>query len=175
MTQPPPQKPPLEERLTDTVFKLIVAGSGGYALYNLYVEDIPKAAIACLVSFSSGLMTSFGQGLMAKLSTSMKQRGESSGALIDRTIDTTVDKTLTRLTGFHRQYLEALKTHCQNLNVEGYKGRLPRLVLDKVYVPLRVNSGIQSPPSLNSSPQHRNLSIWDLLPKSHHPDKTFPG
>ena len=74
MTQQPPQKPTLEERLTDTVFKLIVAGSGGYALYNLYREDIPKAAIAGLISVGSSLMTNFGQGLMTALGDRMKQR-----------------------------------------------------------------------------------------------------
>ncbi|MEO1122997.1 MAG: hypothetical protein AAFW84_03080 [Cyanobacteria bacterium J06635_15] len=78
MTQPPPQKPTFEERLSDAVFKLIVAGSGGYALYNLYLEDIPKAAISGLVAFGSGLMTSFGQGLMNALTNRMKQRGEAT-------------------------------------------------------------------------------------------------
>lgn len=65
MTQTP--LPTLEERLTDAVLKLLVAGSGGYALYNLYLEDIPKAAIAAAISFGSGLMTSFGKGLMTAL------------------------------------------------------------------------------------------------------------
>ncbi|MGP1387844.1 MAG: NACHT domain-containing protein [Thainema sp.] len=169
MTQPSP-KPSLEERLTDAVFKLVVAGSGGYALYNLYLEDIPKAAISGLVAFGFGLATNFGQGLMNALSSRMKQRGEASGKFIDQQIDQTVDKTLTRLTGFHRQYLEALKTHCHNLRVEGYKGRLPRLVLEEVYVPLRVHSGT----TRNVSLQRGSLAIWDLLPKIHHADQKFP-
>jgi len=59
----------------------------------------------------------------------MKKPGAASGKLIDRALDNTVDKTLTGLTGFHGQYLEALKTHCHNLKVEGYKGRLPKAPL----------------------------------------------
>ena len=166
----PPQKPTIEERLTDAVIKLVVAGSGGYALYNLYIDDLPKAAIAGSISIVSTLLTKFGEGLTSSLGDRMKERGESSGNIVNEAIDTTVDKTLTRLTGFHQQYLEALKTHCHNLKVEGYKGRLPRLVLEEVYVPLRVHSGSQSLVSL----QKRNLKIWDLLPKTHHPDRAFP-
>ena len=170
MTQQSPQKPTIEERLTDTLIKLIVAGSGGYALYNLYLEDIPKAAIAGLVAFGSGLMTSFGQGFMDAMSDRMKKRGEASGKMIDQAFDNTLENTLTRLTGFHEQYLKALKTQCHNLKVEGYKGRLPRLALEEVYVPLRVNPGAQR----NFPLQSRSLEIWDLLPKAHHLNKTFP-
>ncbi|MCG8364480.1 MAG: GUN4 domain-containing protein [Pseudanabaenales cyanobacterium] len=169
MTQQPPQKPTFEERLTDAALKITVIGSGAYALYNLFLEDLPKATIAGLVSFGSGLMTSFGHGLMATLGDRMKQRGEASGKIIDQAIDNTVEKTLTRLTGFHQQYLEALKIHCHNLKVEGYKGRLPRLVLEEVYVPLRINPGKKR----NNPLQIPSLKIWDLLPKVNHPDKTF--
>lgn len=168
--QPPQPKKPFEERLTDAVVKLIATGSGGYALYNLYVEDMPKAAIAGIVALGSSLMTSFGQGFTKALSDRMKQRGESSGKLINQKFDTTVDKTLTQLTGFHPQYLDALQTHCHNLKVEGYKGRLPRLVLEDVYVPLRVHSETASRISRTS----RNLEIWDLLPTAQHPDQRFP-
>ncbi|MGD1860518.1 MAG: GUN4 domain-containing protein [Leptolyngbyaceae cyanobacterium] len=168
MTQPPPPKPTFEERLSDAIFKLLVAGSGGYALYNLYLEDVPKAAISGLVAFGSGLMTSFGQGLMKALTNRMKQRGEASGKFIDRAVDNTVDKTLTRLTGFHRQYLEALKTRCVDLNVEGYGG-LPRLALEDIYVALRMHPGGQGNPML----QNRNLTIWNILPKADDPDGHF--
>ena len=140
MSQQPPQPPTLEARLTDAVFKLLVAGSGGYALYNLYLEDIPKAAISGIVAFGFGLMTQFGQGLMEALGSRMKQRGEASGKAIDQAIDNTVGRTLTRLTGFHRQYLEALKARCVDLNVEGYGG-LPRLALEEIYVSLRMHPG----------------------------------
>ncbi|WP_204152419.1 GUN4 domain-containing protein [Leptolyngbya sp. CCY15150] len=88
---------------------------------------------------------------------------------VDRTFDNRVELTLSTVTGFHRQYLEALKTHCHSINIEGYKGRLPRLVLEKVYVPLRVS--VDDP---DRSPlQNRSLKIWDKLPKVEQPDGYF--
>ncbi|MGJ3247686.1 MAG: GUN4 domain-containing protein [Elainellaceae cyanobacterium] len=168
----PQQKPPLEERLTDAVIKLLMTGSGGYALYSLYVDDVPKAAISGIVSFGFALVTSFGQGFIKTLSDRMRQRGEASGQAIDEAIDTTVDKALTRLSGFHRQYLEALKTYCHNLKVEGFKGYLPRLALDKIYVPLRVHTGSSDSQS-SAHLTKGSLKVWDLLPKVNHPDGYF--
>jgi hypothetical protein len=168
MIPQPPPPPTLEKRLADAVFKLLVAGSGGYALYNLYLEDIPKAAISGMLAFGFGLMTNFGQGLMDTLGNRMKQRGEASGKVIDQAIDETVDKTLTRLTGFHRQYLEAQQTRCVDLNVEGYGG-LPRLALEEIYVSLRMHPGGKG----NLALQNRSLSIWDILPKAGDPPNTF--
>ncbi|MGB3515131.1 MAG: GUN4 domain-containing protein [Elainellaceae cyanobacterium] len=89
---------------------------------------------------------------------------------VDRTFDDRFELTLSTVTGFHRQYLEALKAHCHSINIEGYKGRLPRLVLEKVYVPLRVS--VDDP---DRSPlQNRSLKIWDKLPKVEQPDGYFP-
>ncbi|NEQ46970.1 MAG: NACHT domain-containing protein [Leptolyngbya sp. SIOISBB] len=113
-------------------------------------------------------MTNLGQGLMSALGNRMKQRGEASGKLIDRAVDNALDKTLTRLTGFHRQYLEALRTRCVDLNVEGYGG-LPRLALEDIYVELRMHPGGQGNPTL----QNRNLTIWNILPKANDPDGHF--
>jgi len=48
MTQPPPEQPNFEKRLTDALVNLVVVGSGGYALHNLSVDEVPKAAIAQL-------------------------------------------------------------------------------------------------------------------------------
>ncbi len=89
MTPSPKPKPSIEERLTDAIVKLFVAGSGGYALYNLYLDDIPKAAISGVVACGFGLVSSFGQGLMDALTQRMKQRGEASGNIIDQALDKT--------------------------------------------------------------------------------------
>ncbi|MGJ3245132.1 MAG: GUN4 domain-containing protein [Elainellaceae cyanobacterium] len=169
----PQQKPPLEERLTDAVIKLLMTGSGGYALYSLYVDDVPKAAISGIVSFGFGLVTSFGQGFIKTLSDRMRQRGEASGQAIDEAIDTTLDKALTRLSGFHRQYLEALKTECYNLPVEGFGRYSPPLVLQKIYVPLRIKAD-SFKRGTNAGRADTNLKIWQLLPQAHHADRSFP-
>ncbi|MBD1919088.1 MULTISPECIES: GUN4 domain-containing protein [Cyanophyceae] len=167
MSQLPPDS--FSDKVTDVLIKLFIAGSGGSALYFLYLNELPKAVIAALVSAGAILLTSFGEGLMDKLKGGMKRQGEIVGEVTTEAVGTARDLTWARLSGLSKQYLEALKTHCHNLNVEGYKGRLPRLVLDEVYVPLRVNAGTQKGNSL-----HRRREIWDLLPKANQPDQTFP-
>ena len=66
---------------------------------------------------------------------------------------------------FKKQYLEALKTHCYALEVEGFRGNLPRLPLKEIFVPLRLDSDPDSTLS-------RKLikKIWDLLPKDNNTD-----
>ncbi len=170
---PPQQRPPFEERLTDAAIKLLVTGSGGYALYSLYIDDLPKAAISGMISLGSGLITSFGQGLIKTLSSRMKQLGEASGHAIDGTITPNVDKAWTQLSGFHQHYLEALKTESYNLPVEGFGRYSPPLVLQKIYVPLRIKVDLfQRTP--NAERPEANLKIWQLLPQAHHADKLFP-
>ncbi len=61
---------------------------------------------------------------------------------------------------FKKQYLEALKTYCYALEVEGFRGNLPRLPLKEIFVPLRLDS------DPDSNRTHKIINkIWDLLPK----------
>jgi len=168
--KPPLPKSGFSTKLTDVLIKLLFAGGGGSALYFLYIDELPKAAIAASIAAAAALLSSFSDGLMNVLKHWFNQHGAKSGAAITQAIDNTVEKTLTRVTGFHQHYLDALKTHCHNLKVEGYKGRLPRLVLEDVYVPLRMHPGSHP----QTPAQRRPLKIWDLLPKTNRPDNTFP-
>ncbi len=118
--------------------------------------------------FLSLLGSAAGVWVLIKLVSRVAPRVERAIDTADQTVSRQVDRVQTSFSGFGPKYLEALKTHCHNLNVEGYKGRLPRLVLDEVYVPLRVNAGTQEGNSL-----HRRREIWDLLPRVDQPDKTF--
>ena len=59
----PPPKPDFSEKLTDALIKLLVVGSGGSTLYFLYINELPKAAIAGAIAVVSGLLGSFGVGL----------------------------------------------------------------------------------------------------------------
>jgi len=95
MTSPPS----LPDKLTDALIKLVWTGSGGYALYSVYTEDLPKAAISALVYFGAALMTSFGQGLMGQLTGSMKSRGENAGKSVNKAVDTAAEITWARLSG----------------------------------------------------------------------------
>jgi hypothetical protein len=163
MTQPSPH-----DKLTDALIKLVWAGSGSYALYSLYTDDLPKAAISGLVSTGAALMTSFGQGLMGQLTDSMKTRGDRTGKAIDKTLDSTVEIAWAKLSRFHKQYLEALKAHCYAIEIEGVQN-LPPLALEEIFVPLRIESN-QDPLSLNSGPQQ----IWDFLPQRYQTPSQYP-
>ena len=66
------------------------------------------------------------------------------------------------ISNFKKQYLEALKTYCYALEVEGFRGNLPRLPLKEIFVPLRLDS------DPDSKRTHKIINkIWDLLPKDN--------
>jgi hypothetical protein len=44
------QEPNFSDKVTDVLIKLFITGSGGSALYFLYINELPKAAIALLIS-----------------------------------------------------------------------------------------------------------------------------
>lgn len=163
MTQPSPT-----DKLTDALIKLLFAGSGGYALYSLYTDDLPKAAILGLVSAMAALMTSFGQGLMGQLTSSMKTRGEKVGQFVDQTLENTVDITWARISQSHKQYLEALKAQCYAVEIEGFQD-LPALALEEVFVPLRIESD-QNQLGFGDGPKE----IWDFLPQRYQTPGQFP-
>lgn len=152
-------KPDFSQKLTNSLIKLLVTGSGGTALYFLYINELPKAAIAGIVATGAGLLTSFGEGLMKPLKEGMSAKGERLGKGIDQSLDKAIGTTWSNLSGFEKQYLEALKVSCHELKIEGFKGYLPALALEDVFVPLR----------LDTDPSQRNATnlkkeIWDLLP-----------
>ena len=87
---------------------------------------------------------------------------------IDQAIDDAIDKAekqveqRTEVIPFKKQYLEALKTYCYALEVEGFRGNLPRLPLKEIYVPLRLDS------DPDSTLTHKIINeIWELLPKEN--------
>lgn len=157
MAAPPPAN--LSAQLTDALIKLLIAGSGGSALYFLYINELPKAAIALAITTGASLLTAFGEGVMVRLRAGMQRRGEALGSAADQAVDTTVTRTWAKLSGLHRQYHDALKLHCYALEVEGFQD-LPGLALEDVFVPLRVESA-QDPWGLPTGPQ----SIWHFLPQ----------
>ncbi len=86
---------------------------------------------------------------------------------LDRLIDKLWDKAekgveRTGIIPFKTQYLEALRTHCYALEVEGFRGNLPRLPLKEIFVPLRLDSAPDS-----TLTRQIIKKIWDLLPKEH--------
>ena len=171
MTQPPNQADPYQPIGLNDVRKLLdsklvntgVPGAiAGFGISRAFEEEWWQ--------FFSLLGAAAGVWLLIKVGSRVAPRVESAIDTADRAVAQQFDRAQTTFTGFGPKYLEAMKTHCHNLNVEGYKGRLPRLVLDQVYVPLRVNPGQQSGNTLDN----RRREIWDLLPKATSPTQTFP-
>jgi hypothetical protein len=160
MPEPTPEKS-LSEKITDALTKFLVVGSGGYAMYSLFDQEIPKALIAAAVSVGTALTTSFGEGLMKVLKESMSQRGEKSGKAIDRGI-TNAEKSATqlkeRIFSPKKSYLNALKTQCTMMESEGESVLSGGIPLKDVYVPLQVVSSQTQ--GMSRAPQQ----IWAFLP-----------
>jgi hypothetical protein len=156
----PQQKPPFEERLTDAVVTLLMTGSGGYALYSLYVDDVPKAAIAALVSAGAGFLNQSWQALLKPVAGWWKARLGRTGETFRQQVEQ-FDQTIS---GVSKQYLEALKGYCQDLEVEGYKGYLSALPLKDVYVPLKIDADPGKLLKLEAP-----KTIWDFIPKVNDP------
>jgi hypothetical protein len=155
-------KPDLSQKLTDALIKLLVTGSGGSALYFLYTNKLPEAAIAGMIAIGTGLLTSFGEGLMKPLKAGMGARGERLGKSIDQSIDRAIGTSWSNLSGSEKQYLEALKVYCHALKIEGFTGSLlPVLALEEVFVPLRLMTD-----SAQRTLTNAKKEIWDLLPSA---------
>lgn len=158
----PPQPPNLPEQIAQVIIKyaglLIGLTAAGTGVYYLTVSKVLEAAIALLLSVFSTLLSSFGESLMKVLKEWMSNRGEQAG----KTITQKADRVLDRPSGFQQQYLEAIKTHCYALEVEGFRGNLPRLPLKEIFVPLRLDSAPDS-----TLKRQLIKEIWDLLPKDN--------
>ncbi|MDV3352763.1 GUN4 domain-containing protein [Leptothoe sp. LEGE 181152] len=165
---PSPEKQPpeksFEEKLVDAVTKAVVYGGGGYGLYNLYVKDVPAAAISFIVSLGASFIDSFGRPIIEKWKAGLKQLGEQVGETSSQEMGKTAQLMANR--GFDKQYLEALKVQCDRIELEGFQNLQP-LALDKVYVPLQ----IQTRDQLNLSGQK---TIWDFLPKRYQTPNQSP-
>ena len=164
MTQPPN----FSDKVTDVLIKLFITGSGGSALYFLYTNELPKAAIAALVSGGAALLTSFGEGLMGKLKGGMKTQGEAVGDVTAEAVSNVRDLAWARLSGLSKQYQEALKAHCYAVEVEGFQD-LPGLALEDVFVPLRIES---TEYRLGESDGPK--AVWDFLPKRYQKPEQNP-
>jgi hypothetical protein len=172
MTSEPPHEPSTHKPLNwEDVRKLLDSKLVSTGVPGIIVGvAITRAIDGNWAQAVQALGVAAGVWMLLKLGNRLAPKIERVVDQADQTFDQRLDLTLSNLTGFHRQYLEALRTHCYNLRVEGYKGRLPRLALENVYVPLRVSLDNQRKTAQLSGGQ----TIWKLLPKAHHPNQTFP-
>ncbi|MEM9007360.1 MAG: NACHT domain-containing protein, partial [Cyanobacteria bacterium P01_F01_bin.86] len=121
--------------------------------------------------FGSLMGAAAGVWFLIKLGSKIGPRVEKVIDQADQAVDRQVDRTLSTVSGFQQKYLEALRHRCYSLQVEGAKSYVPRLVLEDIYVPLRVNSG-----STRYQPARKSTNaipkIWDFLP--HRTASAFP-
>ena len=160
----PPPKSDLAEKLTDGFIKLLVTGGGGSALYFLFVDELPKAAIAGAVAgaiaFGTGLFNSYSKRFEQTLQEKAAVQAEKDASVLADSISYIRERIWLRLSGFRNQYLQCLKTNCAAIEIEGFEN-LPTLDLAKVFVPLRTESE-RDPFGAASSKTSKQ--IWDFLP-----------
>ncbi|MBX2863276.1 MAG: hypothetical protein KTR27_06940, partial [Leptolyngbyaceae cyanobacterium MAG.088] len=159
----PPDKS-FEKKLVDAVTKAVVYGGGGYGLYNLYVKDVPTAAISFIFSLGASFIDSFGRPIIEKWKSGLEQLGQQVGDASTKDIGKKVELAANRK--FDQQYLEALKVQCDRIELEGFQNLQP-LALDKVYVPLQ----IQTRDQINLEGQK---TIWHFLPKRYQTPQQSP-
>jgi hypothetical protein len=151
-------KSDVSQQVTDWILKFIMAGGSLGAGWALFKEsDLPKALISGLLAIGAGYVTT----LMKPVHEGNETRLKKFGKKLDKKTDEWIDTTWGNLSGFERQYLEALKVNCYALKIEGFKGYLPALALEEVFVPLRI---VTDPAQRN--PNSFKKEIWDLLPTS---------
>jgi GUN4-like/NACHT domain/Sulfatase-modifying factor enzyme 1 len=156
MPEQTPEKS-LSDKIADAAIKLLVVGSGGYAVYSLVDDEIPKALISGAVSVGAALMTSYWEGLMKVLKEGMSKRGEKSGQAIDQGFTESTARLQDWISHPEQKYLEALKVQCERIESEG-EALLGGISLKDVYVPLQVIS--QQDQVISRAPRQ----IWAFLP-----------
>lgn len=158
MAEPSEKSKSVSEQVRDILISLVIAGSGGSALFFIYTNELPKAVISAGVTAISGLFSSYGKGLGQKLNEGMEKRGQATGEVIDEALDRGLDRAWSRLARREKEYLEALKVHCTAVEIEGFQV-LTGLALEDVFVPLQI---IKESASWE---ERAPKQIWDFLPQ----------
>ncbi|MGK7928888.1 MAG: SUMF1/EgtB/PvdO family nonheme iron enzyme [Spirulina sp.] len=170
MSQPSPQPPEktLEKRIANTLF----AGSGGFALVFLLLNDIPKALTAGALSVGFGLLSSFGEGFMKVLKKWTNKLGEKLALALTNRADRAIDRV-----GFANKYYQRLIYRCRDYRTQGLKTKGPFVLdLEKVFVPLRVapeSAERISTAMVRESDGSSGSSIWDFLEAGSDRDPTY--
>lgn len=151
--------PNRSEQIADLILKTLMTGGGVGCLWSLFIQtDLPKAALSAAIAT--------GTGYVAIVAKPLHKRNEEQFERIGQAVDKQYDRWITETSGYERKYLEALKAYCDKLKVEGVKGYLKPLPLEKVIVPIRLNAD-----PTNQLRSHRIKSIWELLPNTERLDQ----
>ncbi len=149
-------QPSTADRLAEMVMKGLAGGGLATIVASFTASDLPQKALAAGIGVTGGAVLTFVKPIKKTVDRELEEGGDAFVEAMKKQ----KDRAMPGVTGFEKKYLEALKTHCYDLTIEGFKGDLPSLALDDVFVPLRLDSDPNG--GANSNLPKR---IWDLLPK----------
>jgi GUN4-like/NACHT domain len=144
------------DRLAEMIMKGLAGGGLGAVVGLFTASDLPQKMLATGIGAAGGAALTFVKPIGKQLDQELEEGGQAIATVLRKVFDLST----TSATGFEKKYLEALKTYCYDLSIEGFKGDLPSLALDDVFVPLRLDSDPMGRANANAIKR-----IWDLLPK----------
>ena len=134
-----------------------LAGGGLATTIMIFTaSDLQQKLMAGAFGITGGALLTFVKPIKKKVDQELEEGGQFFVDVVKKQ----KDRVAPGVMGFEKRYLEALKTHCYDLTIEGFKGELPTLALDDVFVPLRLSSDAKG--YVNAGQVKR---IWDLLPQ----------
>ena len=158
--KPNDAQPSMSDRLAEMLIKGL-AGGGMAAIFGSFTaSDIPQKILSAGIYGTGGAVAGAVLTFVKPIKKTVDRELEETGDAFVGAIKKQRDRAMPGVTGFEKKYLEALKTHCYDLTIEGFKGDLPSLALDDVFVALRLDSDLNGGANANLPKR-----IWDLLPK----------
>lgn len=153
-------QPSISDWLAEMIMKGIAGGSIMAIVGSFTASDIPQKILSAGIYGTGGAVAGAVLTFVKPIKKTVDRELEEGGDAFVGAMKKQKDRAMPGVTGFEKKYLEALKTHCYDLSIEGFKGDLPSLALDDVFVPLRLDSDPMGRASANAVKR-----IWDLLPK----------
>ncbi|MEM1256766.1 MAG: GUN4 domain-containing protein [Cyanobacteria bacterium P01_H01_bin.21] len=130
----------------------------GISISHAKEREWGQAKIFCLLAVTAWLALKFASVIAPKIDT-----------IIQKLVDNT-EKSITQDRNFsEKRYLEALKIRCHELEIEGFKGDLPLLALEDVFIPLYIDAN-----PIDNWEKFIIKDIWTLLPKVSRKRGNFP-
>jgi hypothetical protein len=177
------EKPDLSSRVTDWILKLIMAGGSVGAGWALFKEsDLPKALVSGAIAVGAGYVTA----LMKPVHEGNQRRLDDTGKAIDKAIDRTTNQLMVKATRFDDRYLQWQASACEMdrpdiprepVTSDTQHKTITALLLEKVYVPLSLDSRSMLPGFRTLQPRQRQrpespcdrLDIWQVLARIRQP------
>ena len=175
MPEEPPKTPeakddksPLNIKLSEILIQAIAGGGFSTLITLINTNELPKLLLG---GFIGGSVAPIVVAIVQPISKKLKQGAGLVGEATASGTEDVAQKWLTNLLGFESKYLQALQTHCYDLEVEGFRGNLPALALADVFIPLRLDTDRG-----NVYGQAKiDTTIWHFLPQSEPEEKSSPN